>query len=70
MLEQSDREQIRVIVETVVRTHLCSLTEACIVPLMAAIEQVQLNQKLIADGQLLVEKSLVARLPDDDERWQ
>jgi hypothetical protein len=35
-----------------------------------AVAQIQENQKLISDGQQLVEMSLVDRLPDDGEPWR
>jgi hypothetical protein len=39
-------------------------------PFAEAVEELLKNQKLIADGQSLVEKHLAAQLGDDGEKWR
>ena len=64
------RGLIRLEIEAVIRQHAYSFTQACVAPLMEAVGQVLENQKLIADGQQLVEKHLAGQVPDDDEPWR
>ncbi len=70
-LSEDNRRIIRNIVrhevENVVRSHLVSLTDAVLAPMADMLAEILRNQKLISDGQTLVEKHLASQLPDDDE---
>lgn len=72
-MTKDEIETIRAIVRmetnAAIKQHLYALTAGCLAPIATALEQVLQNQKLLSDGQTLVERSLIDR-PDDGEPWR
>ena len=50
--------------------HFAVLTIGVLGPMNAALTERRQSQRLISNGQQLVEKSLMDRLPDDEEPWR
>lgn len=64
------RAIVREEVQEAVSGHLAALTAGVLGPISMQLVEILASQKLVSDGQLLVERSLADRTPDDDEPWR